>query len=184
MGWKNVKEHYRIGHHVQITPEGLCIGSSFIHNIIVVGLDGKVLKRYDERANEELRRYQQEFDADPATLRRLIETPDTFTAGITVYTYDGGDILERQCELPGWPNVTHDGEMMYDNRFSPDKATVVDWAKHSADLEIKYGEEAVAEAERRLADRCARLNIEKANRAKLEAEYPSSVGSATEGSEP
>ncbi len=174
MGWKNVKEHYRIGHLVHITPEGLCIGSPFIHNIIVVGLDGKVLKRYDERANEDLRRYQQEFDADPDTLRRLIETPDTFTAGITVYTYDGGDILERECEQLGWPNVTHDGELMYDNRFSPDKATVVAWAKRSADLEIKYGEERVEEVKRRLADCCARLNTEKANRAKLEAAYPSS----------
>lgn len=174
MGWKNVKEHYRIVHHVQITPEGLCIGSSFIHNIIVVGLDGKVLKRYDERANEELRRYQQEFDADPATLSRLIETPDTFTAGITVYTYDGGDILERQCELPGWPNVTHDGEMMYDNRFSPDKATVVAWAKRNADLGIENCEEAVADAQRRLAECAHRLDIEKANRAKLEADHPSS----------
>lgn len=178
MGWKSVKEHYRIGHIVQVTEAGICIGSGYIHDIIIIGLNGKVIKRYDDRNNEDLRRYQQEFDADPAALQRLITTPDTFAAAITVYTYEGGDIIEKQCEQLGWPNVTHDGEVMYENRFSADKATVVAWAKRSADLGIKYGEESVEEAKRRLADCGSQLECEKADRAKLEAEYPTEASNA------
>jgi len=45
MGWKNVKEHYRIGHSVQVTEQGVCIGSPYVHNLIVVGLDGRFVKR-------------------------------------------------------------------------------------------------------------------------------------------
>lgn len=172
MGWKNVKEHYRIGHIVQVTEQGICIGSGYIHDIIVIATDGRVLKRYDERGNEDLRRYQQEIDADPDTLRRLIETPDVFRAGITVYTYEGGDILEKQCEDLGWPNVTHDGEVMYENRFSADKATVVAWARRNAELGVSCAAGSVIEAEERLAECRAQLERARANREKLEAAFP------------
>lgn len=30
MGWKNVKEHYQIGHIVCVTSKGLCIGSPYV----------------------------------------------------------------------------------------------------------------------------------------------------------
>ena len=45
MGWKNIKEHYRIGHAVQVTDAGICIGSPYIHNIIIIGVDGTLKKR-------------------------------------------------------------------------------------------------------------------------------------------
>ncbi len=149
MGWKNVKEHYRIGHHVQVTADGICIGSSFIHNIIVISLDGAILKRY-EGANADLARYQGEMEADQETLRRLIETPDTFSASIPVFTYDGGAIVEKQCEQLGWPNVTHAGEMMYENTFSPDRDVVVRWAKQNAQSGINCLNRSIAQAESEL----------------------------------
>ena len=74
MGWKRLKEHYRIEHMVQITEAGICIGSPYIHDIIVVGMDGKILKRHDGNAGS-LGRYQTEIDADPDLARHLIETP-------------------------------------------------------------------------------------------------------------
>lgn len=124
MGWKNVRDHYRIGHNVQVTDAGICIGSSYIHNIIVVGLDGTILKA-DGHGNEDLKRYIVEMQADPAKLKSLIDTPDTFTADLIVWTYDGGDIIEKRCEEYGWPNCTHDGEMMYDNVFFVDRSKAV-----------------------------------------------------------
>jgi hypothetical protein len=72
------------------------------------------------------------MEADPATLKRLVSSPDTFEKSIRVYTYEGAEILEKFCETPGWPNVTHDGEMMYDNTFSTDRDTVVEWAINNA----------------------------------------------------
>ena len=42
MGWKNVKEHYRIGHSVHVTEKGICIGSSYIPDIIIIAPDGTI----------------------------------------------------------------------------------------------------------------------------------------------
>lgn len=173
MGWKNVKDHYQVQHAVQVTDAGICIGSPYIHNIIVIGLDGVVKKRYESgRTNEDLRRIQDTFDADPEKLKELVLSPDSFDKTIPVYTYDGGDILEKKCEELGWPNVTHDGLMMYENTFSRDKDTVVAWAKRNAGLYAKMAAENVDDAEARLAECRERLNKAEADRAKLEKDHP------------
>lgn len=168
MGWKNVKEGYQIGHQVCVAEKGICIGSGYIHDLIVIGLNGVVKKRYDSSSNDDLRRYQQEMDADPEKLKRLVQTPDSFEISITVYTYDGGDIIEKQCEAIGWPNVTHDGDMMYENTYSPDRDVVVQWAKHNADLGIKFAQERIEEAKASLIELEVSLARVKEERAKLE----------------
>jgi hypothetical protein len=174
MGWKNVKEHYRIVHMVSVTDQGICIGSPYIHNIIVIGRDGEIVKREKSHANAELVRYQAEMDADPEKLRELVRSLDTFTKDITVYTYDRGDIIERHCEELGWPNVTHGGEMMYENTFSADKATVVKWAKKNAQCGIESRQRRVEEIRKELADMERYLAESQADLAKLEAEHPTS----------
>lgn len=174
MGWKNIKEHYRVQHEVQVTDEGICIGSPYIHNIIVIDANGKVVKRYaDGRGNEDLRRIQDEIDADPAMLRKMVLTVDTFDRSITVYTYDEvGGIIECKCEELGWPNVTHGGSMMYENTFSEDKEQVVKWAKRNMELAVKWTKEAVENAEKQLHKMFGRLAEQETYLAKLEAEYP------------
>jgi hypothetical protein len=172
MGWKNLKEHYRIEHLVQVSPEGICIGSPYIHNIIVVGLDGVIKKRDRSSSNEDLSRYMREMDADLDRLRQLVQAPDKFGDSTTVFTYDGGEILEKLCETPGWPNVTHDGALMYENTYSSDKGKVVEWAKRNADGEMKFAREHVVEAELNLAKCRARLTVAESDRAKLEAAFP------------
>ena len=88
MGWKKVRDHYQVEHTVQVTDAGICIGSPYIPDIIVIGLDGVVKKRYESgRTNEDLRRIQDAFDADPEKLKELVLSPDTFCQAITVYTY-------------------------------------------------------------------------------------------------
>ena len=121
MGWKTVKEHYQIKHHVCVGEAGICIGSGYISDILVISLEGVLIKRYEDRSNNQLSEYQRRMDADPALLKRLVQTSDTFAISIPVYTYNDGTIIEKRCEAPGWPNVTHDGDMMYENRYSTDR---------------------------------------------------------------
>lgn len=175
MGWKAVKEHYQIKHIVQVSEGDICIGSPYIYDIIRISLDGRIKKRDRSPANDELVRYQAEFDADPETLKRLVESPDTFSAAVTVYTYKGGEILEKVCEKPEWPHVTHDGQMMHDNDFSTDKAKVVVWAKRNADYGIQAQRRNIEEIEAKLMDYRGRLATEIANRERLEADYPDVV---------
>ena len=145
MGWKAIKEHYRINHHVQVTDEGICIGYSRkfnrAHNLIVIELgvgvmnfncgrlDGENLTRFADR---ELRRYEAEMRADPVRVGELVAANDVFQKSITVYTYKDAQIIEKKCEKLGWPNNTHDGQTMSDNAFSTNRAQVVAWAIGSA----------------------------------------------------
>lgn len=172
MGWKNVKEHYKIKHLVRVSGGSICIGSPYIYDIIRISLDGEVTKRDRGSVNTDLARYQAEFDADPDTLKRLVEAPDTLSAAVPVFTYEGCQILEKLCEEPGWPNVTHDGLVMYENTFSTDKNRVVAWAKQNADLGIQMQLRNIEEIKAKLQDYEARLATEVANRERLESDYP------------
>ena len=122
MGFLSLKKEYNIEHIVAVYDEKkyggkvICIGSPYIHDIIVIDMQGKILRRDDGRSNEELRRYMQEFDADPDKLRGIVTKADDFSNYITtVYIYDNGRIRKELCEEIGWPNVTTTGEMMYEN---------------------------------------------------------------------
>lgn len=169
MGWKNVKEAYRVEHLVCVNDKGICIGSPYIHDIIVIGMDGVLKKRYSGNiANLALQRYQREMDDYPEELKRLVLSPDEFHKSITVYTFEDGEIVEKLCEKTGWPNVTHDGMMMYGNQFFTDKADAIEQAKIAADMTISAIEEVVTQMQKDIAERLARLEKIKSNRAKLE----------------
>jgi hypothetical protein len=174
MGWKNVKEHYRIGHIVCVTEKGICIGSPYIHDLLVIAADGKsIVKPYTERrSNEDLWRYQKEMDADMGKLFELVVNPDTFEQSVTVWTYNGGEIIEKKCEEPGWPNVTHDGELMHENTFSTDRAKVVGWAKRDAKLGVEMFRERLQEKRTEFLEWEVRLRQEEENVRKLAADFP------------
>src|SRR5688572_1181048 len=123
MGWKNVKEHYQIGHAVAVYEgKGICIGSSLCHDLITINPWRRTVHQSSlgVRGNEDLERYWTEINADLDKLWTLIEQEDTFSAEIPVFTWKGSEIVEKSCEKPGYPNLTHDGDLMYDNRFSVD----------------------------------------------------------------
>jgi len=171
MGWKNVKTHYRISHIVQVTPEGICIGSGHLPSLIVIGPDGRLLKRYDDRSNDDLLRYQREIDSDLATLKRQVESPDSFEAAVQVYTYRGGEIVDKLCERPGWPNVTHDGLLMYTNMFSEDRDTAVGWAMTNARARLMNCENGARQLEVELAGVRESIQVAQANLAKLNTDH-------------
>ncbi|WP_334182084.1 hypothetical protein [Novosphingobium sp.] len=157
MGWKSVKEHYRILHNVAVYPEkGICIGSPYIHDIIVISLDGVLTKtdgedRWGKSINADIDRYQNEMREDPELLARLVAQPDTFERSIPVYTYEGAEIVECACEEVGYPNVTHDGRMMFENTFSADRDQVVKWAARNARASVEGWSDRVDECTRQLA---------------------------------
>lgn len=173
MGWKTLKERFDIRHTVQITSAGICIGSSYVHDIGTI--DPETGRITDRRTTPGFlrTRYPDLMNATPEEILDLLKTPDTFSRSVTVYTYEGGAIVEKQCEEPGWPNVTHDGIMMYDNTFSTNKEKVVEWAKRNAGYVIKALNANIASKEEELADLRRRLACHEADQAKLVADYPS-----------
>lgn len=171
MGWKNVKEHYRIGHTVQVSDAGICIGSPYIHDIMVINkYNGNFIARYIMGGNEDLKRYQIEMDADPDKLKKLVTDPDQFSASIPVFTWKGGDILQFLCEVPGYPNITHDGQLMHENDFSTDRKQVMAWAVQSAENHVRQSIRQFGEAEESLAKLRRRMGDDLADLAKLRFE--------------
>jgi hypothetical protein len=129
MGWKRIKDHYRIEHMVHVDDGVICIGSGYIPKLVMIWPDGRIVTEFNVENRPPLREIVAAMKADPDTLRRLIAEPDVFERSVSVYTYDDkGNIIEALCEVPGWPNVTHDGRIQYENRFSADPAAVVEMA--------------------------------------------------------
>lgn len=173
MGWKNIKDHYRIGHIVQIREGRFCIGSPYVPDLIRVTFDGVVSwGNLGPSENDDLARYYAEMTCGPGKLSKLIKAPDTFKKSVVVFTYEGGEIVEKQCENYGWPNVTHDGLLMYDNSFSAKKENVVRWAKRNAAAGVELTVSRLAEIKEELAKMEGYWAVHVAEVAKLERDYP------------
>ncbi|MBP7824848.1 MAG: hypothetical protein KA011_06535, partial [Pseudomonas sp.] len=80
---------------------------------------------------------------------------------------------EKRCEALGWPNTTHDGQLMYENMFSADRDVVIGWAKRSAELETKHLGEAILRMQDQLFDLQNRLAEARSHSERLAAEHPS-----------
>lgn len=180
MGWKALKECFGIGHIVQVTDQGVCIGSGYVYDLVTINPASGKVRESDVFANFLKNEYPTLFQATAEQVLELLKAPDVFSVSIPVYTYRDGRILEKLCEKQGWPNVTHDGCLMYENRFSTDREQVIRWAKRNAQLGVQYGMEAVLDAEKELARRKAHVADEEAILAQLELEYPGVVIGAEE----
>lgn len=172
MGWKNFKEHFGIEHFVQITSKGLCIGSPYVHDLAVVDLETGAVVPNRTFADFVKKNYPKLDQASPEQVLQIIREPDVFEKSVTVYTFEGGDIIEKQCEEPGWPNVTHDGDMMYENLFSTDRNAVVVWAKRNAHAEAAYLGEEVRRLEEQLTKMKQRLAQSESALQKLNKDFP------------
>jgi len=141
MGWKKVKEHYDIKHIVCVTKEKkygdepvICIGSGFIHDLIVVSMQGKILKRRDSSWGLDVLQAELDEDSKSGKLRELIEAKDEFKDLKTVYRVCYKHIVEFKCEEYGYPNCTTDGRLMYENTFTSDLDEAKRWLLYRSRL--------------------------------------------------
>lgn len=173
MGWKTFKERYNIEHIVQIEPDkGICIGSQYCYDLAWVNIKNGVIVENSTFPGFVKKHYQALWDAQPADVLKAIKAKDEFARSITVYKWDGGNIIECFCEKVGWPNITHDGEIMYDNRFSTNKAKVVAWAKRDAIFGIKAQTEHIENYKEKIKERQKFLDEDSANLGSLNLKYP------------
>jgi len=122
MGFLTLEKEYDIKHIVAVYDEKkyggkvICIGSPYIHDIIVISLKGELIRRDDGRNNDEIKRYMEEFDAEPERLKKIVTADDDLSEfTIPVYIYEDARIRKELCKEIGWPNVTAKGELMYNN---------------------------------------------------------------------
>lgn len=142
MGWKNIKDRFKIEHIVQIRDNRICIGSGYIGEIISISFEGKILKSYDlnSRSNSDLLRYQKEINLSEKTgeLKKLIDDPDVFTDLKPIYTHEKGRVIKKFCEEYKYPNICTDGDLIYENTFFINRKDAVKDCKKNAKIGLKY----------------------------------------------
>lgn len=135
MGWKNVKTHYGIRQFIHVQDGQILIsvmGPSNIIPVIRINSDGIASMVSEAWCSDYLSHLFETLAREPDLLRTLIEKPDRFEHSIRVYTYQNDTIWSTECEQLGWPNVTHEGRLMYVHRYSPDREQVLQWATEEA----------------------------------------------------
>lgn len=172
MGWKLLTERFGIEHQVQINEKGLCIGSGYVSDMIVIDLHTgsiEVSQTFGSRVRES---YAALLAADPAEIVELIRAPDVFATSVPVYTFEDGTVIEKMCETPGYPNVTHDGRMMFDNRYSIDKNKVIAWAKRDCEIWVDTAERELERAKKNHEEALLHRDAAVSARSKINADYP------------
>lgn len=150
---ENVRTAYNIGHIVSVDDGLIRIGSGYVIDLLNINKDGEVAwGGLGSSSIDTLRRYYDALTADREKLRALIEAPDTFERSIPVYVFLGNDLVEKQCETPDWPNVTHDGMVMYNNMFSTDRNRVIEWKKEELSSTIGFLNKQVEKKKQELED--------------------------------
>lgn len=164
MGWKAVKEHYGIEYDVQTRGRDLIIGSGYVPDLLTISPEGNILRNSAAHTYRKLDDLEDALRSDKANLVALLRSPDVFERAIPVFTFENGTIIELACEEPGWPNVTHDGRMQYENLFFATRSEAARAALASAESAVEGYAEMVAEAEKALAEARGNLARVRGNR--------------------
>lgn len=173
MGIKKIKKHYRIDHIVQRHARGILVGSAYVGDLLVFSDEGALVERSSiGTRDEDLNRYVSEIEDDPALFAALLAEEDVFDKSLKVYTWEGADVVECLCEEYGWPNVTHDGALMYENTYFRSRKKAAEKAKIDAALCVRQWERDLAQTEKRLTEVRGYLEESRANLAKLDGDYP------------
>lgn len=131
MGWKTLKERFGIEHQVCVYGGNIAIGSPLVSNIVEINpATGKIVDTQSfVREGFLEKNYPCLANATDADRLAAIQAQDTFERDIPVFSFCDGNLIETFCEEPGYPNVTHCGKIMFENRFTTDRNVAVQWAK-------------------------------------------------------
>lgn len=136
-----------------ITNDGgnIAIGTSMCHNLITV--NRKTLKisyaidTWHEGRNalksEKLKFIWDKLEELIASgkIGEIIEKDDVIENPITVFTCENGKIIERHTDKLGWPNVTHDGFMMWDNTYFTTRLEAIEYGILAIESRLQYSKE-------------------------------------------
>ena len=102
--------------------EYMGVGSPYVHDIFCLYKDDlRITKgRYDNSSigtNDELDRILTKLESlvESGEIQDILDGDDEIEDGITVYSVKRGDLVVSTTDEFGWPNVTHDGVLMYEN---------------------------------------------------------------------
>lgn len=129
MGWKAFRDHYGISKHVvYLQGDQLVVASTNGDALAYISRNTGQLNCLPANGNALSAHYPGLMRSDPELNRLLLREPDHFTRSIVIFTFSGADILAKLCETPCWPNCTHEGQLITEERFDCDPATIIEKA--------------------------------------------------------
>lgn len=172
MGWKTFKDRFNILETFEWRGEKLLFSNSIYESLAIVDLKTGEVIPHPYHPTFLSDNYPEICQTPAEEILAMFNAEDKFEASIPVYTYSGGDIIEKFCEKPGWPNFTHDGLLMYANRYSIKKDRVVIAAKADNDAGISLITSRIEQLKSELEAANAKLIELNANKEKLDRDYP------------
>ena len=140
--------------------EYIAVGSSYIHNLISVNKSTLKVKYALDTFNtgreainhkplEEIWDKLHEL-IESGKIHDIIEGCDDIANPLPVYTVEDGQFIETTTDEYGWPNVTIDGKIMYENTHFKTKGEAVEWGIKSTINTLKWTDENILELEAKL----------------------------------
>lgn len=176
MGFKAFKEHYGINDHIVSVHKGvISIGSDYVSNLVGIDMQTGAILINEAFSGFLVQKYPEILNSTNEERLALVQIKDQFSQSIPVYTSCNGQIIEKQCEELGFPNVTHDGEIMYQNTHYANKADAVEYAREDLGCRIEYYEGSIVDLEAKLAEKKGKLAESKKLLEELNNTYPVAV---------
>lgn len=175
MGWKNLKNHFNLKYIVHVQNDYIHIGNKYINNIISINIHNANIKVNNDFWNDRIyinenneilyhhnidQSFKDIINTDKQILLDIINSEDNFHSSITLYTFDksNGDIIELTSEHTEFPNVTHNGTLIYDHCFSIDKDLIIKKAKDKIQQRINGTSEFIDELQKDINTQTDKLN--------------------------
>lgn len=121
MGWKTIKEHYKIEHIVHVVKGLFCIGSHMVSDLVTLDAKGSLVREAIGSWSDNRFPWisQIKEDSKSGKFKELAEAPDSFGELMDVFTHSERQIIKKQCEKDayGYPHCCTDGQLMYENTF-------------------------------------------------------------------
>lgn len=159
MGWKTVKEHFGIDSIVSVgipasgeEPSTMYVGGGYLTELVEIDMrTGKAMIKpgFESISTDE---YKDLLHATPELLLELINKEDEFERSLPVYSEVHGEVREFYCEALGWPNTTHEGYLMFENTFFPDRKSCLEYVVEDAETCIVFTKRQIQELEVRVKD--------------------------------
>tara|TARA_R110001592_G_scaffold211135_2_gene462855 strand:- start:2044 stop:2580 length:537 start_codon:yes stop_codon:yes gene_type:complete len=128
MGVQLIKKHFSIEHIVHRIGDNIFIGSPYISQMLKFNLKGVLIEGADRLGrNDELKGYVKNISANMNVFTELAKKPDPINNRVPIFCFaeDEVTIIETHCECAGWPNTTHEGQLMYENSHFADKEKAI-----------------------------------------------------------
>ena len=163
MGIKALKREFKIGHIVQRLPGKIVIGSPYVSELIAIHSEGIVSKsRSVQSGKDEIGQiYDALIGCDKAKLLKILNDPEIPIDPKPVYTEaTRGRVIKVYCEEYGWPNLTTEGVLMYDNIHFKRRSEALKDSKEDRVCGIKWTCKALWKDCRELLGKTKRLFFE------------------------